>query len=456
MITPAELRSRVHKRRDRYLGTLFELLSQPSVSATGEGVAACAGLVARLMTDAGLRAEVRSTEGWPVVYGELEQAPSYPTVLIYGHYDVQPPGDASLWQSPPFEPTIRLGRVYGRGAADNKGQFLAHLIAIRELLQLNAFPKLNVKMILEGEEEISSPHLHDYVVAHQESLASDLVYSSDGPMHPSRLPTISLGCRGMLAVELTAVGSRRDLHSGQFGGVAPAPARTLVQLLASLQDDRGHVTIKGFYDQVQPPTGWECGVLRQLPLSKDQFLDDISEDWEGAVDALSFYRRLMFEPNLNIAGLHSGYSGPGIKTVIPREAKAKIDIRLVVDQDPDVILECLKDHIEALGLPVQIQRLGTMPPSRTSGKNPVVQTVIEAVREATDREPVLELCKGGTVPDYLFTSVMGLPSVWVPYANADSANHAPDENLRLDCFFEGITITGVVLQRVAESIPARA
>lgn len=444
------LNQHVQAQQEVHLETLFALLRQPSVSSTGEGVQACAELLAELMTGSGLHTEIHSTEGWPVVYGERLLDSSYPTVLIYGHYDVQPVGDLNLWETPPYEPNLRGGRIYARGSADNKGQFFAHLVALQALSELGEFPSVNVKLLIEGEEEIASAHLKPYIESHQAQLESDLVYSADGPMHTSERATLSLGCRGILHLELEAVGARRDVHSGQYGGVVPSPAMTVVQLLATLVDAHGRVQVDGFYEEVLPPTDEEAAVLKTIPISSGEVLNEIGLAWDELKQE-EFNRRLMFQPNFNLAGLSSGYSGEGIKTIIPNRAVAKVDIRLVADQNPDEIADRILAHVRARFPQVQVRVLGKVPPSRTPLAHPLVPVIQQAVRRVVDHEPVIELRKGGTVPDYLFTSVLERPSIWVPYANPDNANHAPNENLRLDCFFQGVACTASMLLALAES-----
>ncbi len=450
------LREHIQDREDQSISPLFEILKQPSVSSTGEGMERCAELVSHLMAESGLSAEIHATGGWPVVFGELIQDPDAPTVLIYGHYDVQPVGELELWDSPPYEPTIRDGRIFARGSADNKGQFVAHLQAVRFLREIDRLPFVNIKMLLEGEEEIASPHLREYIESHRTELAAEVVYSSDGPMDLSGKPTVSLGCRGILHIELEKQGANRDVHSGQFGGVVGNPALILVSLLASMQDEDGRVRIAGFYDDVREVEEVEAQILESTKVDPNAVSKELGLEPGLDLEPAELGLRLMFRPNMNIAGIYSGHAGNGVKTIIPSRAIAKMDVRLVVDQDPEVVFRLIEDYVQSHDPSIRVRSTGVVPPSRTSVDEPMAQTVISAIRDALSEEPVIELCKGGTVPDYLFTSVLDLPSIWVPYANHDSANHAPNENLRLDCFFRGIISTAAVLERIAQRAGAPA
>ncbi|MBI4588436.1 MAG: M20/M25/M40 family metallo-hydrolase [Candidatus Rokubacteria bacterium] len=439
----------IDTHRDRFVGELCTLLRQPSISAQNVGVSECAELVRRYVGEAGAEARVIPTPGYPVVYGQVPAPGAGRSVLIYGHYDVQPPEPLELWETPPFEPSIRRGRIYARGAGDNKGQLFAHLKAVEAVLRTRGRLPLTLKMCFEGEEEVSSRNLPGFVSAHRELLAADVVYASDGPMHPSG-PTVYFGCRGLLYLELIARGAARDLHSGNYGGVAPAPAAHLTRGLASLWARRGKVAVAGFYDRVRKPSPADRRVLRAIPFDAESVRADLGLPPETAAAGRAYYRRLLMQPNLNVAGLTSGYQGPGSKTIIPRVARAKLDVRLVMDQDPDEIEEKIHAHLKRHGFgDIEVKRLGAVPPSRTPVDHPYGQAVVRAVTRAWGRRPVLFPNLGGTIPDYLFTRGLGLPSIWVPYAPHDEANHAPNESITLEGFVNGIRSTAAALFEIA-------
>ncbi|OGL06640.1 MAG: hypothetical protein A3I03_06635 [Candidatus Rokubacteria bacterium RIFCSPLOWO2_02_FULL_68_19] len=437
----------IDTHRDRFIDELCTFLRQPSISAQGVGMTECAELVRRLMSEVGIQARLVPTPGFPVAYGEVPSPGARRTVLIYGHYDVQPPEPLEAWETPPFEPSIRNGRIYARGAGDNKGQMFAHLKAIEAVLGTRGKLPVNVKFCFEGEEEIASKNLPAFVSAHRKLLAADVVYASDGPMHPSG-PLVYFGCRGILYLELTAHGARRDLHSGLYGGVAPAPAVRLAQALASLWTSRGKVAVGGFYDRVRRPSVADRSVLGAIPFDERSVRDDLG--CLPVTGAGAYYWRLLLQPNLNVAGLTSGYQGPGMKTIIPHVAHAKLDARLVMDQDPDEIEEKIRAHLKRREFgDIEVKRLGAVPPSRTPVDHPLGKAVVRAVEQAWGRRPVIVPNLGGTIPDYLFTQVLGLPSIWVPYAPHDEANHAPNESITLEGFVNGIRSTAAALFELA-------
>ena len=437
----------IERSRERFVDELCVLIRQPSISAQDTGVLECARLVERFMKEAGIEARPLPTAGYPVVFGEVRAPGARRTVLIYGHYDVQPPEPLDLWETPPFEPSIRNGRIYARGAGDNKGQMFAHLKAIEAILKTRGALPVNVKLCYEGEEEIASRNLPAFVAEHRDALAADLVYASDGPMHPSG-PMVFFGCRGMLNLELTARGARRDVHSGLYGGAAPAPAVRLAQALASLWDRNGKVAVRGFYERVRPPSAADRKALRAVPWNGDAITKDLGV--RPRASGRAFYEHVLLRPNLNIAGLTSGYQGPGIKTIVPHVARAKLDVRLVVDQDPEDIEQKIRAHLKRAGFgDVEVVRQGAVPPSRTPVDHPFGRAVARAVERAWGRKPVIVPNLGGTIPDYLFTRVLGLPSIWVPYAPHDEANHAPNESTTIADFLGGIRCTAAALFELA-------
>lgn len=437
----------IDARRDECLETLFELLRQPSISAQDNGVLECAELLRDTLRGFGIESSIIPTEGYPVVYGEVtaEREDAF-TVLFYGHYDVQPPEPLEAWESGPFDPTVRDGRVYARGAGDNKGQLITHVLAVRAFLETAGAVPINVKFVFEGEEESGSPNLLSFVEGHRDLLKADLVYTSDGGYDDSGRPVVCFGVRGMLALELEARGAKSDLHSGNRGNVVPNPAWTLIDLLHTMRDPTGRVTIEGFYDDVREPTEIEDELAAKVPFDRDAFLSAMGLGDTPIRNSQDYARRLMFESTFNIAGFTSGYGGEGIKTIIPSRAGLKMDLRLVADQNPDDIYAKFERHVEEHAPDVMVRRLGAMNPSRSSPELPVSRLIVETVEKARGEEPVVIPSLGGSLPDYVWTRTLGAPSVLVPYANPDENNHGPNENLKLDAFFFGIKTSVRVLE----------
>jgi acetylornithine deacetylase/succinyl-diaminopimelate desuccinylase-like protein len=435
---------------DQALETLRQLVSQPSISTRNEGVHETAMILQEIMETAGISSRLLPTGGQPAIYGEIAGPRGAPTVLFYGHYDVQPPEPLELWHTPPFEPDIRDGRIYGRGVADNKGQHLCHIWAVRAWRGAAGELPVTVKFLIEGEEETGSPHLADLVRDRRDLLHADLVYTSDGGMHPSGRPAVYFSVRGLLYVEVEIRGASADAHSGNKGNLLPQPAWELVDLLHSLRGSDGRAVFPGFYDSVRPPTTAEEAMLREIPFDREVFLAEHGLDESPISDGADYHRRLTFGPTFNISGLASGHTGQGIKTIIPARAVAKIDFRLVADQDPDTVFEAFACAIAERNPRAEVRRLGATPPSLTDPSLPISETVVGAVRNSWKVKPVVSGL-GGTLPDYVFTQILGVPSVIVPYANHDEHNHAPNENLRLDCFFSGIRTTLYVLDALSTS-----
>jgi acetylornithine deacetylase/succinyl-diaminopimelate desuccinylase-like protein len=434
----------VDERRQEFLDRLIDYVSRPSISAYGQGIGEVAEYIAGVMNRLGLHARIMPTAGWPMVLGERNERPGAPTVLLYGHYDVQPPDPLEAWTSPPFEPTIRDGRLYARGVGDNKGQHFAQLMALETLLACRGELPCNVKVLLEGEEEIGSPQMAPFIEAHREELRADLVITSDGPVHESGRSLIVFGVRGVLNFELRVRGANRDLHSGNWGGVAPNPLWTLVHLLATMKNERGEVTIEGFYDNVKPLSDLEREVIARLPGDVEEVKRDLGlQRLDQPLDR-GLAERLSAWPTFTINGLHGGYGGPGSKTVLPHEAFARCDIRLVEAQSADEIYSKVEAHVRRHAPEVTLIRHGSMEPSKTPMESPFTQPILSAISAAQGEAPLLVPALGGSLPDYVFTKILGIPAFTVPYANADESNHAPNENLEIERFFRGIK-TGVAM-----------
>jgi acetylornithine deacetylase/succinyl-diaminopimelate desuccinylase-like protein len=441
----------IDAHREEFLTRLIDYLRRPSISAHGIGIGEVAAYIGAVMQRLGLETHILPTAGWPMVLGQRSDRPGAPTILLYGHYDVQPPDPLEEWISPPFEPTIRNGRIYARGAGDNKGQHFAQLLALEALLACYDTLPCNILFLLEGEEEVGSPNMPIFVRERRnELLAADLVITSDGPVHPSGRSQILFGVRGVLNFELQAHGAKRDLHSGNWGGVAPNPLWTLVHLLATMKNERGEITIEGFYAHVQPQTQLEREALAQLPVNIEQVKNDLGlQRFDQPVER-GFAERLSTWPTLTINGLHGGYGGPGSKTVLPHEASAKCDIRLVEAQTADDIFAKVVAHVQRHAPDVKVIYQGAMDPSKTPLDSPFTGPIRKAIEAAQQEPPLFVPAMGGSLPDYVFTRVLGIPAFVVPYANADEANHAPNENIELERFFMGIKTGAAMLAYIGE------
>ncbi|MGX1350576.1 acetylornithine deacetylase/succinyl-diaminopimelate desuccinylase-like protein [Bradyrhizobium elkanii] len=320
--------------------------------------------------------------------------------MLYGHYDVMPPDPLEEWGSPPFEPTIRDGRIYARGAGDNKGQHFAQSRAVESYLAVHGRLPCNVIVLLEGEEETGSPSIAEFVRTHRDMLKADLVVTADGPMHVSRRPSISHGCRGIVAFESRARHASRDVHSGSFGGVVPNPIWRLVHLLATMKDPAGQVTIDGFYDGVVPPTDRECDALARLPLHIEVLKDSLGLSRLNNPSDLSLAERLMFYPTLTINGFRGGYGGSGVKTVLPHQAVVKCDVRLVDRQNHEDVFSKIEKHVEKHAPDVELVLLEATPPSKTPIDPPFSSVIPRAVQVAQGVEPLIYPSAAGTCRIY--------------------------------------------------------
>ena len=450
-----QVRASIEAHKPALIETLFRLLRQPSVSAQGLGVAECAEVLRDIMEEHGIAARVIPTAGHPVVYGEYPVEGATNTLLVYGHYDVQPPEPYEAWISPPFEPEIRDGRIYARGTGDNKGQLLTHVLAVKLLADLGLMPKVNLKFIFEGEEESLSPSLPAFLREHADLLRADAFYAADGPMHPSGRPVVFFGVRGVVGIELVARGANRDLHSGEFGGPVPNPAWTLVKLLHTMRLPDERVAIEGFYDRVVPPTPYERELLERIPFDPEEVKRDLGISAFAGPPDLSWYEQLMFQPTLTISGMACGYTGPGVKGVLPSEAVVRLEARLVADQDPDDIFAKVARHVRRYAPDVEVRLLSRSAPQKTSPELPVSQAIVAAIADAYGVEPVVKPVLGASAPSYLFAETLGLPVIWATYANYDENNHSPNENITVECFLNGIVASALVFDRVAKLDPAQ-
>lgn len=441
----------IEANRPVFLERLIDYLRHPSISAENLGIAEVGNLLLGMLTQIGLETNLVQTEGHPMVVARWEKAPGKPTVLLYGHYDVQPADPLDKWLSPPFEPTIRDGRLYARGVGDNKGQHFAQILAIESHLRVHGELPCNVILLLEGEEEIGSPHIADFVRANTGLLKADLAVTADGPRHASGAPTIKFGSRGVVNFELRCRHASRDVHSGNFGGVVPNPIWTLVHLLETMKNAAGEITIDGFEDGIEPASPEELAAIERLPLDIEAFKRSLALKRLDAPADRPFYDRLCFRPTLTINGFHGGYGGPGSKTVLPNEAFVKCDIRLVEAQDPEDILRKVRAHVEKHAPEVEFiaEEMG-MQPSKTPISSPYTTPLRRAFVAAHGEEPLLIPAGFGSLPNYVFTKILGIPAFVTPYANPDEANHAPNENMTLDCFHSGVRTGAALLHELGQ------
>lgn len=450
----------IEANRDSFIARVMDYVRHPSISAHNIGIREVGTLLRDHLAGLGFDAELVESPGHPFVLGTRIVDPAKPTVLLYGHYDVQPPDPLDEWVSPPFEPTIRDGRIWARGIGDNKGQHFAQLLALESHLAVTGTLPCNVIFLLEGEEEIGSPQIADFIRNHLDRLGvADLVVTSDGPLHESGAPIITYGVRGVASFELRCREASRDVHSGNFGGVVPNPIWTLVHLLATMKDADGRITVEGLTEPVIPPTNLEREAMSRLPLDLPGVLSDLGLDRLDEPRDRSYWDRLMFHPTLTINGFHGGYGGPGSKTVLPHEAFVKCDVRLVEPLTPDYAYDRLEAHVRAHAPGVEFIRQSGMLPSKTPMDNRFGPILAQAVKAARGVDPLLYPTVGGSLPDYVFTKILNRPAFVIPYANADEANHAPNENLEVVRFIDGIRCGAAVLDslgRVPKEPEAKA
>ncbi len=440
-----DLRATLTTASGRFREELFAFLRIPSVSARSEHDpdtrSACDWVVARLEA-AGLEAERLETGGHPVALGSWRGAgPDAPTLLIYGHYDVQPAEPLDLWTSPPFEPTVRDGRIYARGAADDKGQLFLHLAALEVLLRTRGRLPVNVVVLAEGEEEVGSPHLLPFVERWKERLAADAVVISDSAMFAEGLPSLLFSLRGLAYAEIRVRGARGDLHSGAYGGAVPNPATALARILASLHDEAGRVTLPGFYDAVVPWDDETRAGIAGLPFDDEAFRSGVGAPALQGETGYSTLERLWIRPTCEVNGLLSGYTGEGAKTVLPAEAMAKVSFRLVPDQDPARVVDQLRTHVARVApsaVEVEVVELHGGRPWRARPEGPFFEAAREALEEAFGVPPVLT-GEGGSIPIVgEFERILGARAVLLGFALPGANMHAPDEWFPLDHLERGI------------------
>jgi acetylornithine deacetylase/succinyl-diaminopimelate desuccinylase-like protein len=444
---PSSVDEFVHQNEKRFLAELFELLRIPSVSTLPEhkqDVARAAQFVASRLEAAGLEhVEVVQTSGHPLVYADWLHAPGKPTVLCYGHYDVQPPDPLELWESPPFEPTVRNGNIYARGSSDDKGQMYMHVKAVEALRAAHGGKlPVNVKFLIEGEEEVGGESISEYVPANKEKLKADVALVSDTELFADGVPTLCVGLRGLIYTEIEAQGPARDLHSGMFGGTAPNAVYGLIELLAKAKDANGHILIPGMYDDVAPPDKSEIESWKNLPFSESEFLNhEIGATALTGEPDQSVLARIWARPTFEVHGIAGGFTGAGAKTVIPAKAVAKVSMRLVPNQKPDTILAAYKKWVQdntPKGIQASVRVFSANPAISVNPHHPAIDTAAKAFSDVMGR-PTVFIRAGGSIPIVgELKQYLGIPTVLMGFGLPDDGLHSPNEKYRISNYYLGI------------------
>ena len=451
---PRTVEEYVDQNREKTLAELVELLEIPSVStdesSRGE-VARCADHVADRMREAGLETTIFPTEGHPVVYGERLEAPGRPSVLVYGHYDVQPPDPVDLWRHGPFHPTVEDGFLVARGATDDKGQFYALLKGVQAALAVHGKLPVNVKMLIEGEEEIGSPNLVPFVRRETERLACDVVLISDSSQFAVDVPAITYGLKGLVYLEITVRGPTKDLHSGSYGGAVANPANVLARMIAACQGPFGKIAIPGFYDDVRPLEDREREEFRQLPFDEAAFARETGVPALFGEEGYSTLERKWARPTFDVNGLLSGFTGEGAKTVLPSVASAKFSMRLVPDQDPEKIRRLVSDFLREIApdhVEIEIQDHHGARPVLVPREGAVVQAAVRALARGFGREPVF-IREGGSIPVVnTFQEELGADSLLLGLGLPDDNAHSPNEHFRIVDYHRGMVTMAAFLEEL--------
>jgi acetylornithine deacetylase/succinyl-diaminopimelate desuccinylase-like protein len=434
----------IENNKDKFLNELFDLLRIPSISADSAyaaDVQRCAEYTAMRLKEAGAdNVTLEQTAGNPIVYGDKIIDPNKPTILVYGHYDVQPSVPDELWNTPPFEPTIKDGNIYARGACDDKGQFYMHLKAFETMMQTDTL-HCNVKFMIEGEEEIGSTNLGIYVKEYKEKLAADVVLISDTGMIANDVPSIDTGLRGLSYVEVEVTGPKIDLHSGTFGGAVANPINVLCSMISSLHDENRHITIPGFYDKVDVVSDADREAMSKTPFSLDEFKNELAVDDVMGESGYSTIERTGIRPTLDVNGIWGGYTGEGAKTVLPSKAYAKISMRLVPSQTSQEITQLFQDHFEKIApksVKVKVTPHHGGEAAVTPTDSPAYKAASRAMEKTFGKEPV-PTRGGGSIPIVaLFEEVLGLKTVLLGFGLDSDAIHSPNEKYGLFNFYKGI------------------
>jgi acetylornithine deacetylase/succinyl-diaminopimelate desuccinylase-like protein len=445
----------INVNRDRYVDELKAYLAIPSISALPQhkdDVRRCAEWTADEMRRIGLQnVRLETTPGHPIVYGEWLGAEGAPTILFYGHYDVQPVDPVNLWTSPPFEATVRDGEIYARGSADDKGQVFMHFKAVEAHLTQNGRLPVNMKFLIEGEEEVGSAHLDAFVTANKPLLAADVVVISDSPMFDRGIPSICYGLRGLAYFQIDLRGTKSDLHSGSFGGAVANPAMVLAQILAQMKDRSGRIKIPGFYDDVVELQPEERAEFARLPFNERKYRQELGAPKLFGETGYTTLERIWARPTFEVNGLLSGFTGEGAKTVIPALAMAKVSMRLVPNQEPGKIAQLFDDYLQKVApktVEVTLTRMHGGKPWMTRFDNPFVQAAGRAIEKGFGQRPVFNR-EGGSIPVVAtFQEELGLPCVLFGVGLPDENAHAPDEKLDLGNFHNGIIASAFLYQEI--------
>jgi acetylornithine deacetylase/succinyl-diaminopimelate desuccinylase-like protein len=438
------MKAYIEANQERFLNELLDLLRIPSISAKSEhkqDMVDCAEAVkASLLTAGADKAMIIETAGHPIVYGEKLVDPSFPTVLVYGHYDVQPADPLELWHSGPFEPTIKDGKIYARGACDDKGQFYMHVKAL-ELMVKNDLLKTNIKFCIEGEEEIGSPNLAKFVENNKELLKCDVILISDTAMISMDTPSIDTGVRGLSYIEVEVTGPNRDLHSGVYGGAVANPATVLAKMIASCHDENNHITIPGFYDDVLEASNEERALLGKAPFDEATYKADLGIDAVYGEQGYTTNERTGIRPTLEVNGIWGGYTGEGSKTVLPSKASAKISARLVPNQSSAKITALLLDHFQKIapaGVSVKVTEHHGGEPYLTPIDSKAYQAAAKAIEKSFGKMPV-PVRGGGSIPICsLFEKELGVKIVFMGFGLDSDNLHSPNEKYDIFNYYKGI------------------
>lgn len=445
----------LNDHRTDALETLKALLRIPSVSAISAhkpDVHRAAEFVRDQLASAGLNTELVETAGHPIVYAEWLQATNAPTVLIYGHYDVQPPDPLDKWQTPPFEPDVRDGCIWARGATDDKGQMLTHVLSVAAWLKAVGRLPINVKLVIEGEEEVGSDNLDKFLLARREQLRCDVAVISDTSQYAPGIPAVTYGLRGIIACEVRVHGPKQDLHSGIFGGAITNPANALARLIASLHDADGRVQIPGFYDGVLPLTDAERSGFAALPFNESDFLNSVGVQASWGESNFTSTERRWARPTCDVNGITAGYQGEGPKTIIPSWASAKITCRLVPNQDPHQLLKSLGQFLTARcspGCRVEFIEYHGCPGFVADANSPFMAAAKVAIEQAFGTAPVL-IREGGSIPVVgTLKDILGVDTLLLGWGQNTDNLHSPNEHFRVDDFHRGTLASALLWQEIA-------
>jgi acetylornithine deacetylase/succinyl-diaminopimelate desuccinylase-like protein len=446
----------INTHRDRYVDELKKYLAIPSISALPEhqaDIRRCAEYTAEELKRIGLEnVRLIETPGNPVVYADWLHAEGSPTILFYGHYDVQPVDPLDLWETPPFEATVREGELYARGAVDDKGQIFMHFKAIEAHMKQNGRLPMNIKVILEGEEEVGSANLDSFVRDNKSLLTADVVVISDSPMFERGVPSICYGLRGLIYFQIDVRGTKSDLHSGSFGGAVANPGFVLANMLAQMKDRGGRVKIPGFYDDVVALTDAERNEWKRLPFNETKYRKDLGAPRLFGESGYTTLERVWARPTFEVNGLLSGFTGEGAKTVIPAVAMAKVSMRLVPNQDPDKIAQLFEAYVKKIApktVEVKTTRMHGGKPWMAAFDNKFVQAAGRAIEQGFGQKPVFNR-EGGSIPVVsTFQEVLGIPSVLFGVGLPDENSHAPNEKIDLGNFHNGIIASSILYEEIA-------